>query len=133
LLNEALSGTYAGESLYLARDVLRIWRMLGARAIFATHLHELAERLDGLNDSVPGDSRVVSLVSSRIEPDAAGTAGVDAASRRTYRVVKSPPMGRSYALELARLYGISLDQLQETLRARGALPPVPGGTEETEA
>jgi DNA mismatch repair protein MutS len=132
LLNEALSGTYAGESLYLARDVLRIWRMLGARVIFATHLHELAERLDVLNESVPGDSRVVSLVSSCIEPGAAALAGVDAAGRRTYRVVKSPPMGRSYALELARLYGISLDQLQETLRERGLLSPAQDGAAGTE-
>jgi DNA mismatch repair protein MutS len=132
LLNEALSGTYAGEGLYVARDVLRTWRMLGARVIFATHQHELAERLDALNDSVSGDSRVVSLVSSCIEPDAGGSAGVDAANRRTYRVVKSPPMGRSYALEFARLYGISLDQLTETLRQRGLLSPVqdgPAGTE----
>lgn len=45
----------------------------------------------------------------------AGSASVDAASRHTFRVVKSLPMGRSYALELARLYGISLDQLKETL------------------
>ena len=132
LLNEALSGTFAGESLYLARDVLRIWRMLGARVIFATHLHELAERLDALNDSVSGDSRVVSLVSSCIELDGAGSASVDAASRRTSRVVKSPPMGRSYALELARLYGISLDQLKETLSERGLLSPAQDGTAETE-
>jgi hypothetical protein len=98
--------------------------MLGARVVFATHLHELAERLDALNDGVSGDSRVVSLVSSCIEPGAAGPVSVDAASRRTYRVVKSPPMGRSYALELARLHGISLDQLKETLRGRGLLSPV---------
>lgn len=132
LLNEALSGTCAGESLYLARDVLRIWRMLGARVIFATHLHELAERLDALNDSVPGNSRVVSLVSSCSGPDVAGSAGVDAASRRTYRVVKSPPMGRSYALELARQYGISLDQLKDTLRERGLLSPAQDGAAGTE-
>lgn len=97
-----------------------------------SNLHELAERLDALNDSVAGDSRVVSLVSSCIEPDAAGSASVDAASRRTYRMVKSRPMGRSYALELARQYGISLDQLKETLRGRGLLSPAPGGPAATE-
>lgn len=92
----------------------------------------MAECLDALHDSVAGDSRAVSLVSSRIEPDAAGSASVDAAGRRTYRVGKSRPMGRSYALELARQYGISLDQLKETLRGRVLLSPAPGGPAATE-
>ncbi len=121
LLNESLSGTHAGESLYLSRDVVLILRMLGARVVFATHLHELAEQVEAINAEAAGDSRVVSLVSSRIDQAAMADGAQEAAERRTYRVVRSRPMGRSYALELARHYGISLDQLRQVLRDRGVI------------
>ncbi len=62
LLNESLSSTSPGESLYLARDIVHALRLFGVRAIYATHLHELAEDLDSVNAEVKGDSRVVSLV-----------------------------------------------------------------------
>ena len=121
LLNESLSGTHAGESLYLSRDVVVILRMLGARAVFATHLHELAEQVEAINAEAAGDSRVVSLVSSRIDEATMAQGADKVAQRRTYRVVKSRPMGRSYALELARHYGISLDQLRQMLMDRGVI------------
>lgn len=121
LLNESLSGTHAGESLYLSRDVVLILRVLGARVVFATHLHELAEQVEAINAEVPGDSRVVSLVSSRIDPETVARGAEEMAGRRTYRVVRSRPMGRSYALELARHYGISLDQLRQVLLDRGVI------------
>ncbi|HSJ58466.1 MAG TPA: hypothetical protein VLC95_14890 [Anaerolineae bacterium] len=121
LLNESLSGTHAGESLYLARDIVRIVRMLGARVVFATHLHELAEKVETINHDTPGDSRVVSMVSSRIDQATIAQGADEVAERRTYQVVKSPPMGRSYALELAQHYGISFDQLRQALVDRGAL------------
>ena len=62
LLNESLSSTSPGESLYLARDIVHALRLFGVRAIFATHLHELAEGVDAINAEVQGDSRVLSLV-----------------------------------------------------------------------
>ena len=116
ILNESLSSTSAGESLYLAYDVVRILRLLGARAIFATHLHELAEEVSALN-AEPGDSPVVSLV-SQVE-EQAGENGPRI--RQTYRIVPGPPRGRSYAREIAARYGISYEQLHERLRARGLL------------
>ncbi|MBN1661032.1 MAG: hypothetical protein JXA93_21735 [Anaerolineae bacterium] len=121
LLNESLSGTHAGESLYLSRDIVRIARMLGARVVFATHLHELAEKVETINAETPGESRVVSLVSSHIDQATIAQGADEVAERRTYQVVKSSPMGRSYALELARHYGISFDQLRQALVDRGVL------------
>jgi DNA mismatch repair protein MutS len=130
LLNEALSGTYAGESLYLSRDVVLILRMLGARVVFATHLHELAEQVEAINTEAAGDSHVVSLVSSRIDQATTAQGAHEAAERRSYRVVRSRPMGRSYALELARHYGISLDQLRQVLMDRGVIDlEEPGASE----
>ncbi len=54
LLNETLSSTNFSESLYLAQDIVRIMRRVGARAIYSTHLHELAGRVEELNKSVTG-------------------------------------------------------------------------------
>lgn len=114
LLNESLASTNPGESLYIAQDIVRILRRLGARAIFATHLHELAADVAALNASTAGESRIVSLVVSRTE------AGNDA-PQRSYRIVPGPPLGRSYAREIAAQYGISYDQLTTLLQQRGVL------------
>jgi len=114
LLNESLASTNPGESLYIAQDIVRILRRLGARAIFATHLHELAADVAALNASTAGDSRIVSLVASRTE------AGDDA-PRRSYKIAPGPPLGRSYAREIAAQYGISYEQLTTLLQQRGVL------------
>jgi hypothetical protein len=39
--------------------------------------------------------------------------------QRSYRVMAGPPMGRSYATEIATRFGVSYEQLVATLRARG--------------
>jgi DNA mismatch repair protein MutS len=114
LLNESLASTNSGESLYIAQDIVRVLRRLGARAIFATHLHELAADLPALNASTTGDSLIVSLVASRRE-------AADESPHRSYKIVPGPPLGRSYALEIAAQYGISYDQLTALLQQRGVL------------
>src|SRR2546425_1105991 len=114
LLNESLASTHSGESLYIAQDIVRILRRLGARAVFATHLHELAADVAALNASTTGESRIVSLVASWTE------AGDDGPSR-SYKIVPGPPLGRSYAREIAAQYGISYDQLTALLQQRGIL------------
>lgn len=107
LMNESLSSTSLGEALYIARDVVQVFKAMGVRAVFATHMHELAADLDTLNREVEGDSKVASLVSG-IEADA-----------RTFKFVVSPPMGKSYARDIACKYGISFEQLMQTIRDRG--------------
>jgi len=109
LLNESLASTSATESYFLARDVVCCLRMLGARALFVTHLHELAADCESINRDVAGDSRVQSLI-SEMETGADGL-------RRTYRVVPAAPRGQSYAREIARQYGISFEQLGALLAA----------------
>ncbi len=116
LLNEALVGTNPGESLYLAQDVVRALRRLGARAIYTTHFHALAADADRLNEETPGDSRIGSLVASRMEAE-----GRDGAVQRSYRVQPGPPLGKSYAREIASHYGVSYEQLVEKLRERGVI------------
>jgi DNA mismatch repair protein MutS len=113
LLNESLSTTSPGEGLYLARDIVRALRRIGLRAVFTTHLHELAESAPRINEEDPGDSLVFSLVAYK--PDGLLSAGQ---SRHTYHIHPGPPIGRSYADQIAARYGISGPQLQELLKDR---------------
>lgn len=115
LLNESLSSTSWAESLYLAQDIVRVLRMLGTRAVYATHLHGLAASAEELNRDTPGDSRVLSMV-ALIE-----AAGKSRKIRPTFKIVPGPPEGHSYAIDLACRYGISREQLVETLEQRGEL------------
>ena len=41
--------------------------------------------------------------------------------RRSYKIAPGPPLGRSYAREIAAQHGISYDQLTALLRQRGVL------------
>jgi DNA mismatch repair ATPase MutS len=120
LLNEALAGTSALEALDLARGVVRALRLLGARAIYVTHLHELALATDEINASTPGDGTVGSLVA---EADEAGPGR----GRRTYRVRPGRPRGASFAAEIAEQHGISFDQLARLIGDREGAPQ-PEGT-----
>jgi DNA mismatch repair ATPase MutS len=110
LLNEALAGTSALEALDLARGVVRALRMLGARGIYVTHLHELAAIVDEINASTPGDGTVASLVA------VAGAGG--SLTSRTYRIQPGPPSGTSFAAEIAEQHGISFEQLARLLSDR---------------
>jgi hypothetical protein len=138
LLNESLSTTTPGESLFLARDVLRILRLLGARAIYTTHIHELAKEVDRLNGESPGSGRIVSLI-SLVEDGRTGDEGaVDGGAsssgsseragepapsvRRTFKILPGTPAGYSYAREIAAKHGVSYEQLEELLRKRNVLP-----------
>ena len=121
LCNESLSSTSPSESLYLAEDVVRALRLLGARAIFATHLHELGERLERINAEVDGGSLVVSLVAG-IAADSDGADGAQARMRRTYRIAPGPPVGSSYARDIADRYEISFERLRPKILARRGRP-----------
>ncbi len=116
LLNEVLAGTSTSEALGLAVDVVRGLRLLGARAIYVTHVHELAERVDEINARTAGDGMVGSLVA-----DAEREAGEDGLHGRTFRVHPGPPRGVSYASDIAVRHGIGYAQLQQLLQARGVL------------
>ena len=51
----------------------------------------------------------------------AGSAGQPGKIKPTFKIVPGPPEGHSYAIDLARRYGISRDQLIAALEQRGAL------------
>ncbi len=112
LLNETFSSTAFGEALYLAQDVLAAMCVIGARAVFATHLVELVDHFAEIEERVSTESGLFSLV-----------AGIelreDGSAVPTYQITRREPLGRSYAQEIARRHGISLEQI---LHNRGADP-----------
>jgi DNA mismatch repair protein MutS len=116
LFNESLATTNMGESVYLARDMVRMLRQIGVRAIYTTHLHDLAAAAARINADTKGDSKVISLVAS---PQ---VGKMENNGRYSYRIQAGPPLGRSYAENIAARYGISRDQLQALLEERDLLP-----------
>ena len=112
LLNESLATTSMGEGIYLAGDIVRALRQIGLRAVFTTHMHELATAAQEINADTPGESAVFSLVASRpdetLQPD----------QGYSYRIRPGPPLGRSYAEHIAAQYGISDEQLQALIDTR---------------
>jgi DNA mismatch repair protein MutS len=104
LLNETFSSTAFGEALYLAQDVLGAMCAIGVRAVFATHLVELAEHFDVVHAAVEPRSLLFSLVAG-IKLDENGK------PVPTYQITRGEPLGRSYAQEIARRHGISLAQI----------------------
>jgi DNA mismatch repair ATPase MutS len=107
LLNESLSSTTSSEALYLAQDVLCGLRAIGVRALYATHLVEVAEHLDVIEKTVDGASAVYNLVAGLklVETDD------DIKAVPTFEIRRGQPQGRSYAREIARRHGISLEQI----------------------
>jgi DNA mismatch repair ATPase MutS len=104
LMNETFSSTSSGEAIFLAQDVLCGLRAIGVRAIFATHLIELAGKIDPIEDTVAGDSALFSLVAGM-------TLGANGEETPTYHITRGQPQGQSYAREIARRHGISLEQI----------------------
>ncbi len=112
LLNEALAGTSSFEAVDLASGVVRGLRFLGVRAIYVTHLHELAAAVADINATTPGDAPVGSLVA---EPGATQAE----LQVRTFRIRPGAPHGQSFAADIAEQHGISFPQLVQLLRERG--------------
>jgi DNA mismatch repair ATPase MutS len=119
VLNESFSSTSPGEGFYIAFDIIRILKGLGARVIFATHLHELAAKATGLNNA-PDDNMVISMVALTREEGEDGEPDKKQVIPE-FRIVAGPPRGKSYAREIACKYGIDYEHLDELLKGRGIM------------
>jgi DNA mismatch repair protein MutS len=116
LLNESLSSTIASEALYLAQDLLCSLRYIGVRAVYATHLVELAERIVEMEKAVQGDSAITSLIAG-VEIHESDGDSRDIRAVPTFRITRGAPQGRGYAREIARRYGISLEQILDARKS----------------
>ena len=106
LLNESLATTSVTEGLFIAKDVVSAMRYLGARAIFNTHMHDLARSCDEINESVEGKSKAASLVTGVHDGE------------RSFKVSLLPPQGVSYAKDIALKYGVSFKQMKNTIDSK---------------
>ncbi len=112
LLNEPLTSTDQHSARALARDLLAGLRLLGARTLFVTHIHELVD--DALAQPPGPENGVVSLV--------AGTGASEASlpdRQPSYRIGVGTPQAHQQASALARNYGLGREQIAQTLRERG--------------
>lgn len=100
LMNESFATTTFNEGLYIATGVVKALKLLGARTIFNTHMHDLAHDLDKLDEEIKSDSKIASLVT-----------GMDM-EHRSYKVTVAPPQGKSYAKDIAQKYGVTFEQLK---------------------
>ena len=108
LLDESLSSTGSFEASYIAAEVLRGLSMVGCRCLFSTHLHELAAEIDNINaeTKVGGGVPIDTLV-----------AGIEE-GKRSFRIIRAKPDGKSYARDIANKYGLSYDSLMKKIKSQ---------------
>ena len=102
LLDESLSSTGSFEAAYIASEVLAGLARVGCRCLFSTHLHELAAKIDEINaqSAAAGGVRVDTLV-----------AGIEEEGRRSFKILRAKPDGKSYARDIAERYGLTFDNI----------------------
>lgn len=111
LLDESLSSTGAFEASYIAAEVLAGLSRVGCRCLFSTHLHELAAEIDTINarTAPEGGSVIDTLVAGMEE------------GKRSFKIVRTKPDGKSYARDIADKYGLSYESILKTV-GRGERP-----------
>ena len=110
LLDETLSSTGSFEASYIAAEVLAGLSMAKCRCIFSTHLHELATKIDDINArTVPqGGAPIDTLV-----------AGIEE-GKRSFRIYRTKPDGKSYARDIAEKYGLTYDGILNKIKQKNA-------------
>ena len=103
LLDESLSSTGAYEASYIASEILSAFAVMKCRGIFSTHLHELAAGIAEINDRSTelGGIRIDTLV-----------AGIEE-GKRSFKIYRAKPDGKSYARDIAGKYGLTFDALMQ--------------------
>ena len=107
LLNESIQSTTPTECVFIATELTKIFRCIGVRGVYATHLLELAKNLDKLNAEVEGDTKLVSIVT---------TVDTTADKKRLYRIVKSAPQEFGYAQTIYKKFGVSFEEVQKRMK-----------------
>lgn len=104
LMDETFSSTSAIEATYIAKEVITGLSLIGARCLFATHLHDLTQMTDEMN--AVGGVRIDHL-SAEMKDEKTG--------ERSYRILRTRPDGLSYARNIAEKYGITLEHIKKRI------------------
>ena len=97
IMNEIFTSTTLQDATFLSRKIMRKIVALDALCVWITFIHELATF----------SKETVSMMSTVIPDDPA---------QRTFKVVRTPATGRSYAMSIAEKYRLTVDDLEERLR-----------------
>lgn len=100
LMNETFSTTSFEEGYYIARDSVRALLVKGTRTIYNTHMHKLAYDVDEINREAEGKAGMAYSLIVHNEGE-----------NRSYKIEVAPPVGKSFAAEIARKYGVTYDML----------------------
>ena len=102
LLDESLSSTGSFEASYIAAEVLGGLAHVGCRCLFSTHLHELAAEIDNINarSRASGGVAIDTLV-----------AGIKGEGKRSFKITRAKPDGKSYARDIAESYGLTYETI----------------------
>ena len=105
LLDESLSSTGSYEASYIASEVLSGFSIARCRVVFSTHLHDLAASIDKINENCEnmGGVKIDSLVAEVKE------------GKRSFKITRKKPDGKSYAADIAEKYGLSFDRITEKI------------------
>ncbi len=103
LMDESFSSTGAYEASAIAGEVLCGLSVIGCRGIFSTHLHELAATTAEINTRCNAEGGV------KIDNLVAELAG----DKRSFKILRKSPDGKSHAADIAKKYGLSFDIIKE--------------------
>ena len=103
LLDESLSSTGAYEATYIASEILSGFAVERCRGIFSNHLHDLAANIGEINQRSKeyGGIAIDTLV-----------AGIEE-GKRSFKIFRAKPDGKSYAKDIADKYGLSFESLMK--------------------
>lgn len=109
IFNEPFSSTDPHSARLIARDVFVGLRLIRARTIYITHLHDLANDLVPTGDQSDG---VVCVAAQSVVSKATGD------GTPTYEVRRGRPDTSTHALALARQFGLDSAQLEAQFRTK---------------
>jgi hypothetical protein len=99
IINEIFASTTVTDAVTLGKLMMDALATVGARTVVVTFLDELAmhgpETVSMMSTVIPGD-----------------------VTKRTFRILRKPPDGLAYALQLAEKYGLTYQQLCRRLEAQ---------------
>ena len=72
--------------------------------MFSTHLHELAAELDGIAART-GGAPIDTLV-----------AGIEGEGKRSFKITRAKPDGKSYARDIADKYGLTYENIVKKVK-----------------
>lgn len=99
LFDETFSSTDSEEGCQIAFEILRAVESLGARALFGTHFHNIVRHIE--DEKAEGRCVGFDYLS----------AGISHNEKRTYKITRTKPSGKSHASDIAAKYGLSFNSL----------------------